>query len=169
MAYPTTIAFAPTSPLIGVQQIAVTSTTQKHPLGTRVRAVDPVYGEGEFIYLQGVASTAAGDIVIFDDKAGTTTRTVAASRGPVAIAMSANVASQFGWYQLAGSGVANTASAGTGAANALLQTSATAGQATVSGTASQKIDGIICKAAQDTPTSGFTVVQMDRPAANGNT
>lgn len=174
MAYPTTtqLYFKPTTPIIGAQDLMSTSTTQQHVLGTRVRGVDTgtlQYGEAEFIYLKGVASTAAGDIVIYDAKAGTTTRCVAASRGPVAVSMSANVASQYGWYMVMGNAAVTTASAGTGAANALIQTSATAGSATVSGTSGQKIDGAICKTAQDSPTSGFTQVVLHYPAANGNT
>lgn len=103
MAYPTTLAYKISSPAyIGSQPIDATSTTQGLPLGTRVRAVDSSYGEGEFVYLKGVASTAAGDFVVFDAKAGTTTRAVAGTTktGSVAVAMSANVASQYGWYQI---------------------------------------------------------------------
>lgn len=174
MAYPTTaqLYFKSVSPQIGLQDLMTTSTTQAHKLGTKVRGVDVGslgYGEGEFIYLKGVASTAAGDIVSYDAKAGTTTRSVAATRGPLAVAMSANVASQYGWYQVFGNAAVSTASAGTGAANALLQVTATAGQATVSGTASVKIDGAVCKTAQDTPSSGFTQVLLHFPSANGNT
>src|SRR5574341_1310928 len=88
--------------LPGGQPIADTSAVQKHPLGTRVRAVDPTYGEGEFIYLKGVASTVVGSAVSYDQKNGTTTLAVAATRGPIAIAMSANVAAQYGWYAVAG-------------------------------------------------------------------
>jgi hypothetical protein len=40
--------------------------------------------------------------VIYDHNAGTTKRAVAGDRGPCAVAMSANVASQFGWYQITG-------------------------------------------------------------------
>lgn len=174
MAFPTAaqLYFKPTTPLIGAQDIMSTSTTQQHVLGTRVRGVDTgtlQYGEAEFIYLKGVASTAAGDLVVYDPVAATTTRAVAASRGPVAVAMSANVASQYGWYMVLGQAPVSTASAGTGAANALIQTSATAGQGTVSGTSGQKIDGAICKAAQGTPTASFTQVALHYPAANGNT
>lgn len=169
MAYPTTINFLESSPLLGAQPINVTSTTQACPLGTTVRAVDASYGEGTFIYLVGVASTAAGDWVAYDLKAGTTTRTVAASVGPVAIAMSANVASQYGWYQVVGASVASTTAAGTGAANAWLKVTATDGRATVSGTSAIKIDGAVCTTAQDGPGSGFTGVQISWPAVNGNT
>ena len=50
----------------GAQPIANKEATQKHPLGTIVRGVDPTYGEGEFIYLKGVASTIAGSIVEYN-------------------------------------------------------------------------------------------------------
>jgi len=174
MAYPTSaqLNWKHIGHALGMQPLRDTSTTQNHPLGLKVQGQDfgtLAYGTGEFIYLKGVASTAAGDAVVYDPVAGTTTRTVAASRGPVAVALSANVASQWGWYQVLGQAAVNTASAGTGAANALIQTSATAGQATVSGTSGQKIDGAVCKTAQDTPSSGFTQVALHYPSANGNT
>ena len=64
------MAYTVTSPWLGYQPIAVTDTTQNHPLGTIVRAVDPTYGEGEFIYLTGVASTVAGDVVSYNTTQG---------------------------------------------------------------------------------------------------
>lgn len=169
MAYPTTLAFKITSPIIGAQDIALTDTTQRHPLGTRYRFVDPTYGEIECIYLKGVAGTAQGSVVVYDPKAGTTTLSVLASRGPLAVAMSANVALQFGWYAVAGVVPVSTTAAGTGAANAGLATTAVAGQATVRGVASQGVDGVICKSAQDGPGVGFTDVELAYPAANGLT
>lgn len=174
MAYPTVaqLNWKPTGQIVGCQDIATSSTVQAHPLGTTTKGRDMGtlnYGEGQFVYLQGVASTAAGDSVLYDAKAGTTTRAVAASRGPIAVAQSANVASQFGWYQVLGNAAVNTTAAGTGAANALLAVTSTAGQTTVSGGAGVKIDGAICKTAQDTPSTGFTQVLLDWPAANGNT
>jgi len=89
---------------ISYQRIAETSTTQNHAIGTIIRAADPTYGEGEFIYLLGVASTAVGDVVTFNSTTGQTTRAaVGASKSfPIAFAMSANVASQYGWYQISG-------------------------------------------------------------------
>ena len=87
---------------IGWQAIDETSTTQNHPLGTIVNAVDPTYGAGEFIYLKGVASTAAKDWVTYNADDFSTARLAANAIGPVAIAMSANVASQYGWYQISG-------------------------------------------------------------------
>lgn len=171
MAYPTTLKFRIVDPLVGPQPIDETSTTQNHALGTIVKAEEygAGYGVGEFIYLKGVASTAKGDLVVYDLKAGTTTRTVAASRGRVAVAMSANVASQYGWYQISGEAVVSTASAGTGAANPNLVVSATAGQATVGSTGAVMIYSAKCMTAQDTPSAGYTQVQIDRPFVPGFT
>jgi hypothetical protein len=91
---------------IGAQPIADTSSTKNHPLGTIVRAVDPTYGEGEFIYLQGIGSTVVGSIVNYDANWVTALHSTALDKPrPLAVAMSANVASQYGWYQIAGQAV----------------------------------------------------------------
>ncbi len=98
------MTFVPIENQLGIQPIAVTSTTQNHPLGKIVRADDPTLGEGEFIYLLGVASTVTGIAVRWD--ATTFQTTILPSTAnldvPVAWAMSANVASQYGWYQIGG-------------------------------------------------------------------
>lgn len=98
------MAYRITDGKIGYQRIADTSTTQNHPLGTVIRASDPTYGEGEFIYLQGIASTVVGSAVVYNDATFLTTLAPAGNRlpEPVAFAMSANVASQYGWYQIGG-------------------------------------------------------------------
>lgn len=101
--------------LIGAQAIADTSTTQRHPLGTIVFADDPTYGAGEFIYLLGVANTIVGSWVLYNADDWSTSLLVANDKGPVAIAMSANVASQYGWYQISGKALGQ---AGTVASNA---------------------------------------------------
>lgn len=108
------------------QNIADTSTTKNHEIGKRVRARDvgtTAYGEAEFIYLKGVASTAVGSLVMYDHD-GATTLTVARIKGPVAVAMSANVASGFGWYQIQGRAVVKCA---TVAANTIMYVTASAG------------------------------------------
>lgn len=150
---------------LGTQAIADTDTTQRHAIGKIVRAKDPTYGEGEFIYLKGLAATAVGDLVIYDQNAKTTTRAVAGSRGPVAVAMSANVANQFGWYQIDGAAVVN---AGTVAANGSVYATAGAGTADDAVVSGDKIDGARFKTADGTPGAGQAVVQLDRPSMNGN-
>lgn len=150
---------------LGVQPIADTETVQKHPLGTTVRAVDETYGEGEFVYLKGVASTVVGSVVIFDQRAATTTLAVAGSRGPAAVAMSANVANQYGWYQVSGSAVAKAATVAANASPYVTATAGTIDDAVVSG---DKIDGARFKTADGTPSAGFAVLQLARPSLNGN-
>lgn len=106
------MAYGLTSNYIGAPAITDTDTTQKVPLGTIVRAYDPTYGEGEFIYLKGVANTVVGSVVVYDTAGWQTTLAPAGGNKPepIAIAMSANVASQYGWYQISGRAVAKKTS-----------------------------------------------------------
>ena len=81
--------------------------TPPNVLGKIVRADDPTYGEGEFILLLGVAATEVGLVVKYN---ATTYQTVVVTNTtvqdvPVAVAMSANLAGTFGWYQIAGNAV----------------------------------------------------------------
>ena len=154
--------------LPGSQPIDETSTTQNHALGTIVRGKDPTYGEGEFIYLLGVASTAVGSVVTYD---ASTYLTVLSAVGgniprPIAIAMSANVASQYGWYQISGVAVCKktcTISLAAGAAVAVLTTGLIAG--TGSG---KEIQGAAV-AAVASATAGRTTVKVmiSRPTKQG--
>lgn len=105
------MAYVITSGVAGAQPIADTSTTQRHPLGKVVTAVDPTYGEGEFIYLQGIGSTVVGSAVSYNISTWITALAPVGTGLPraIAFAMSANVASQFGWYQIGGLVVAKKA------------------------------------------------------------
>lgn len=99
------MAFQFTDSELGLSPLTDTGTTQLHNLGTIRTAYDPSYGEGEFIYLLGVASTAVGSWVHYNADDFSTTLAVANGIGPMAVAMSANVASQYGWYQISGKAV----------------------------------------------------------------
>jgi hypothetical protein len=97
-------------------------------LGDIQQAYDPTLGMAEFIYLKGIGSTIVGSMVNYDD-GFTTALDTAAVTGPsraLAIAMSACVADEYGWYQISGNAVAakaNTVSfadgAGLGSASGL--------------------------------------------------
>lgn len=115
------MAYGLTSQYIGAQPIANTETSARHPIGTVVRAVDPTYGEGEFIYLKGVASTTVGSPVTYNATDGTTTLAPVGTNipQPIAISMSANVANQYGWYQISGQAVAVKATAALTAGTAI--------------------------------------------------
>lgn len=98
---------------VGAQAIAETSSVQNHPLGTVVHGVDPTYGEGEFIYLLGVASTTVGSPVTYNPSTYLTALAPVGTNKPeaIAVAMSANVASSYGWYQISGQAVIAKSSA----------------------------------------------------------
>lgn len=142
------------------------STVQNAPLGTIRRGKDPINGEGEFVYLKGVANTVFGDTVIYDQRAGTTTRTVAGSRGQCAVALAPVVADHYGWYQISGAAVVRSAAGAVAGASAYV--TATAGQVGDTVVATDKVDGALYKSASDVPSAGYAVVQLSRPALNGN-
>jgi hypothetical protein len=155
------MAFTIQNPRIGTQLIADTSTTQNHPLGLIVVANDPTYYAGEFIYLLGVASTAVGSVVIYNPDDFSTTLASANAIGPLAVAMSANVASQYGWYQVHGKGVAKVLTGYLDNANCYL--TSTAGSIDDAIVAGDYITGMKGASAVGTPSSGLAEVELWRP------
>lgn len=146
--------------LIG-QNIADTSTTAKQALGTRVQAKDPTYGVGEFIYLKGVASTAVGSVVLYNPDDWSTSLATANDKGKLAVAMSANVASQYGWYQIFGKGAAKVL---TGFAdNGDCYLTSTAGSVDDTDVAGDFIRGMKGASAIDTPSTGLAEVELGYP------
>jgi hypothetical protein len=152
------------NPLAGSQLISETSTTQRHDLGEIVRAVHGTYGMGEFIYLPGVASTVVGSWVWYDLATPATTLLDAGDRGQVAVAMSANVADQWGWYQISGLAVglvlADFADGG------LVFATATDGSVDDAAVTGDQIDGAIGRSAIGTPAAGQALIQLSRPCMN---
>ncbi len=98
------MAFYSVDHQIGVSVLTDTNTTALNTLGSIVKGRDDSYGEGEFIYLLGVGSTVAGSVVTYNTSTWQTTLspTTGANGAPIAVALSANVASQYGWYQISG-------------------------------------------------------------------
>ena len=163
MAYPTTLAYKITSPgYIGSQPIAEISLVQTLPLGTVINAVDPAYGEGEFIYLKGVIGTIAGSAVIYNVAAGTTVLTTATTSGLLGIAMAANVALYYGWYQITGEAIVSAAAlvAADGPVSTL---AATPGMLTPGVDGISPVYNATAKTATGTPTTGFAQIQIARP------
>lgn len=97
------MAYRIIDPILGAQPIAEKSTTQNHPLGMIVSAVDPTYGVGEFIYLKGVGSTAVGSWVGYSPTLGTSVLAVANGTYPLAVSMTTNTTTaSYAWYQISG-------------------------------------------------------------------
>jgi len=163
------MAYVITETLIGAQPIAVTDTTQNHPLGTIVRAKDPTYGVGEFIYLPGVASTAVGSVVCYNTGSFVTELAPAGSNVPesVAVAMSANVASQYGWYQISGiATAAKAANTGTVMTAGTAVGVSTAGLVIASVTG-QEMEGASVNTTLTTGTGTTVLLSIDRPHMQG--
>lgn len=153
--------------MIGLNQaIEDTSTTQNHPLGFRVRCVDVSTadrGYGEFIYLKGVASTVAGDCVVYDLSTALTTRTVAASKGQVGVAMSANAATtSYGWYQVDGVAVVTV---GTVSDNGQVYTTSSDGSLDDAQVDGNQIFGATFRSATDT---GVATMEVHFPFAGAD-
>lgn len=164
MAYPTNIDFKIID-LPGAQPVTETSTTQKHPLGQKATAQD--YGTGargqiEVVYAKGVASTVAGSPAILDFKGPDTTLCVSTSKGNVGVAMSANVASQYGWYAVRGC-VPVHATSGDCNANEDLYIDSNKVEDTVA--AGAKVDGMVSQAAES---GDFAECMLHYPCMVGN-
>lgn len=146
---------------LGQPAITTVDDAAKLPLGTIMRASDPTYGAGEFIYLKGVASTAVGSWVTYNLDDGSTALLAANAIGPVAVAMAAVVANKYGWYQISGKAVGKALASY--ADNGLVFATATAGSvddAVVDGDMVHLAKGA---SAIDTPSAGFAEFEISRP------
>jgi hypothetical protein len=146
--------------LIG-QLVEETSTTQKHALGQRMLLKDPTYGVGEFIYLKGVASTALGEWVIYNQDDFSTSRLVANDIGPVAVAMAPVLANQFGWYQISGKAVGKVLTGFVDNAN--VYATATAGSVDDAVVAGDRVKNCKGASAIGTPAAGLAEFEIDHP------
>lgn len=147
--------------LIG-QPIAETSTTLKHRLGDRFKCSDETYGPGEFIYLAGVASTAVGSWVTFNQDDHTTALLAANAIGPVAIAMSANTsATSYGWYQIYGKAVGLCLALF--ADNANVYATSTAGSVDDAVVAGDRVKNAKGASAIGTPSGSFAEFEIQYP------
>lgn len=164
------MAYRITDQLIGSQAIADTSTTQRHAIGTIVHAEDPTYGGGEFIYLKGVANTVVGSIVRYNTSSGTTALGALAQLlpQPLAVSMSANVANQWGWYQISGIAVMAKLATTSLAANAAVGLASTASGVVIATASGNEIQGALV-AVVASAASGRTTVQVviNRPRLQG--
>lgn len=154
---------------VGAQQIDVTDTVKNVPLGTIIAATHDTFGYGEFIYLLGVASTVVGSLVKYN---ATTYQTVlltntANQACSVAVAMSANIDAQYGWYQIEGlATIKKTTVAVTPQVPIFI--SATAGRIKVLASAGlQILNARTANLTTIVTTTSTVVVEINRPFAQG--
>jgi len=146
------------------QDIDVNSTTLQDTLGRTITATDTAstaYGEGEFIYLQGVASTAVGSVVTYQYGDYVTALASANGVGLVAVAMSACVAGEYGWYQIRGLSVMKVLASF--AADKLVYLTSTAGSVDDAVVVGDAIQPSYSFTAIDTPSTGLAEVSIDHP------
>ncbi len=161
-----------TNARVGMQDIQTTDTVQNHRLGTIVEAehcptTGTSYGSGLYIYLKGVASTVVGSMVDYDQYLGTTVLSPATDGiGPVAVAMSINVASQYGWYCIKGVVPVKAPNAMTVGAEvfSLAATPGSVDDAQVNG---EQILNAKVTTTTGTPSTGLALIEINMPFHQG--
>jgi hypothetical protein len=164
MAYSTD--WQPRTPLIGMQPIQSVSTTQNHPLGTRVWAVDRGSngnGEGEFIYCKGVSSGATGAWAGINADDYTTTLATANGVYPLIGIMMADLdaTTDYGWLQISGKAVGKALAAF--ADNGDVYLTATAGSVDDADVAGDYVSGAKGASALDSPATGMAEFEIHYP------
>jgi hypothetical protein len=140
--------------------LARIDTKRRFRLGTRTRTRQG----NEYIYCEGVASTAAGDFVAFGSgyKIGRKLQTTVL--GSVGVAMGALVANRFGWVQVRGVHPAANVTTHSSGAGAPLFGTGTAGRAVVTPAANAGLFGAFTAADAG---SNVGPVYLDNPVAHG--
>ena len=145
--------------------------TPPNVLGGVIRAFDPTYGEDEFIMLVGVASTVVGSLVTYN----TTTYKTALSPNtanlaqPVAVAMSANLAGTFGWYQIEGLAVVKKTAVAVNAGVAVYQSATTGRIMPTAASGKQLLGARSANLATVAATVSTVIVSINRPHMQGAT
>lgn len=175
------MAYSFTESRAGLLQIANTDAGVTMPNGTSAiptppatlgmvcRAFDPTYGEGEFIMLVGVANTVVGSLVTYN----TTTYQTALSPNtanlaqPVAVAMSANGAASFGWYQIGGLAVIKKTAVAVNPGVAVYQSATTGRIMPTAASGKQLLGARSANLASVASTVSTVVVSINRPHLQG--
>lgn len=172
MAYKITeprIGLPPVTSITSVASAGLINTTGV-PVGTVVRAEDPTFGQGEFIYLGGATNTVVGSLVTYNSLTGATTLTpnTANLAQPVAVAMAANTtATGLGWYQIGGSAVIKKTAAAV-VPNVAIWLTSTAGRVSSTiGTGKQILGARTINAATVAAGTSTVTVVLDRPHLQG--
>lgn len=136
------------------------------PIGTIATFYDDAQGPAEFIYLPGVAGLVAGDVVSYDLTPGAQAITRHSSAAPntgrpVAVAIGAPQAGQYGWFQISGVASVNV-TAGSAVGNAY--GTATAGSLNSAAVNGDQIIGARLTTAVGTPAAGKAYLTLNRPS-----
>lgn len=104
--------FVSVSPVGGTQPFNdwfAPDTTQRHPLGLIVTAVDPFWGAGVFMYVKSNDAILKGSVVMWDEVYNGALLPSAVTQGfAFGIAMAPMASGTYGWIQVAGRAVYKT-------------------------------------------------------------
>ena len=149
---------------------AVTAGYIATQIGQIAQFFEDTQGPAELIYLPGVAALTAGDIVYYDLTPGAqaTTRLINNVQNntgrPVAVAIGAPLAGQYGWFQISGTAIINGLA---GLVAGACYASATAGSVKTAADAGDQIMGAQILTALGTPAAGKSYALLNRPSMQG--
>lgn len=165
------MAYSFTNQTIGLPAITdtdvVANMSEAPKYGFIAQAVDPTYGIGEFIFLKGAASTVVGSWVTYNADDYSTTLLAPNAIGPVAVAMSACVSGNGGWYQISGKAVGRALAGYVD--NALVYATATAGSVDDAVVAGDRVKLAVGASAVGTPSANLAEFEIQRPFMDDGT
>lgn len=98
--------FASISPVLGTQPFNdwfAPDSTQRHPLGFTVTAIDNFWGNGKFIYIKSTDAILKGSLTIWDEAFNGVLLPSTTLQGfPFGVAMAPMASGTYGWLQLEG-------------------------------------------------------------------
>ena len=104
--------FAPVTNFAGAQPFNdwfAPDTTQRHPLGLKLEAIDPFWGGGTFIYFKSGDAILKGSAVVLDEvNTGVLLPSTVTQGFAFGIAMAPMASGTYGWMQVAGRAVYKT-------------------------------------------------------------
>lgn len=104
--------FAPIHNFAGAQPFNdwfAPDTSQRHPLGTKIDAVDPYWGQGAFVYVKSADAILKGSVVMWDESHNAALLPSAVTQGfPFGVAMAPMASGTYGWIQVEGRAVYKT-------------------------------------------------------------
>lgn len=146
---------------LGAQPVTEKSTSQQHPLGLEVTAIDPTWGYGRFTYVKGVASAEKNEWCTLDlHNSGTIVRLAANAKGMVGITKTTLTASYYGWIQRGG--IATGQCLTQFADNGKVFITGTAGAVDDASVAGDLVSGAVGRSLTVVD-SGIALFELDRP------
>lgn len=147
--------------------VVTNSANRPSRIGNIVRAYDPTYGEGEFIYVKFTNTIPLGSLCLYDTYLDTVALAPAtAGKGPVGVSMAAQVNGSYGWLQIGGAAVVLAPNAMAPGADVFML-AATPGSVDDAQVNGEQVVNAVVSTTTGTPGAGFGVIEINRPFLQG--